>query len=132
MLRVTPKVVINNAEHVDLLEGFKRFTNKQGIHRVTAKVRTNTSFDGQRHKIRKVIVENRTPNKTVLSAEHVRVYCTCEFFKWYGCADVLFKRDAGFKQFATGIMPDIHNPNYTPFVCKHLVEVLQRIVEEKL
>jgi hypothetical protein len=57
----------------------------------------------------------------------IRVSCDCQFFKYWGCGDVLNLYNATFSTNVTGFMPDTRNPRYVPFVCKHAYIAMQEI-----
>lgn len=128
MTRSTPRLVIGNSEDVKLLRAHKKWASKdRKFVRIQAIVQTR---DGTPHPKRRVTIENVKPGELKLGVAAVRVHCTCEFFTWYGCADVLHRRGSGWEKYATGHMPDIRNPTYIPFVCKHLIKVF-RVIQRK-
>ena len=131
--RVTPRVVKENAKKVRILSWkVKDIDTKDGKRKAFfCKVRSlPDQFERRKntYQIRVEAVELDTP----LHKANIRVYCGCDFHIYYGCADVLIKNGAGFKEYKTGIMPDMRNPRYIPFSCKHLFAVFQFIKLKKL
>ena len=130
MKRVTPRVVQDNSAAVRILKTETGRT-KDGLKRLVCQVKTRPSNPAEVKQRYHLIVQATKPGKK-LSEDSVRVYCECKFFTYYGCADVLYKRGACWQKYATGIMPDIRNPRYIPFVCKHLFRVFELIERKKM
>jgi hypothetical protein len=139
MMRVTPKQVRAYSRDVQVLRA-RKTVDRNGYTVIVAKVRTVIHGQPPRP-IRTVTIRSAEkgepvrgkpdkPSVAQLGRANVRVHCTCEFFNWFGCADVLYNRGAGFRKHATGIMPDQRNPQYVPFVCKHLYRVFRLIQKE--
>lgn len=127
LIRSTPSGVRNSARSVQIIEATRARLKSSKRLRVKAVV-SSRSRRGVKHK---VVVEATTSSAESLHNTDVRVWCNCEFFKYYGCSDVLPIYNAGFSKKATGFMPDIKNPKRVPFVCLHVIRVLNKIIRDK-
>lgn len=127
LLRSTPSEVKQRARSVRITDAKRSIIKSTKRMRVVATV-SSRSRPGLKHK---VVVETVSSKDKELHNSHVRVWCNCEFFTFYGCSDVLPLYNAGFKAKATGIMPDVRNPARVPFVCMHCVRVLNKILRDK-
>ena len=126
LLRSTPSEIKRKARSVRITDAKRTRIKSTKKLRVVAVV-SSRSRPGLKHR---VVVEAVSSKAEKLSTAHVRVWCECEFFTFYGCSDVLPLYKAGFKSRATGIMPDVRNPSRVPFVCMHCVRVLNKILRD--
>lgn len=126
LLRATPSTVKKSARKVRIIEA-TRSRMASGRIRLKAVV-SSRSRSRVKHK---VVVESVKTNVDSLYDNDIRIWCNCEFFTYYGCSDVLPLYNAGFKQKATGFMPDVRNPSRVPFVCLHCVRVLNALTRNK-
>lgn len=124
LLRATPSQVKRAARSVTITKGTRSRLKVSGRLRLVATV-TSRSRKNLKHR---VVVQAVNPKAKNLHDTDVQVWCDCEFFTFYGCADVLPLYNAGFKKKATGIMPDVRNPKKLPFVCLHVTRVLNAII----
>ena len=122
LLKATPSEVRKRARTVRITKATRSRTTA-GRLRIVAQV-SSRSRSTLKHK---VVVETIKTGTENLYKNDIRIWCDCEFFTFYGCADVLPLYNAGFKKKATGFMPDIRNPKRVPFVCLHCVRVLNAI-----
>lgn len=129
LLEATPPEIHDRSTRVALLDA-KRHRLKSGRIRITAKVSSEKSPNVKYNVIIQTLkaVDAKGRPVTATYNQNVRVWCSCHFFLWYGCGDVLAKRDAGFVKKATGVMPDERNPAYIPFVCKHVIRALKAAI----
>lgn len=126
-LKATPKEIHRRSAYVRMTNAVRSINKKTGCLQLRAVV-TSRSRPSVKHT---VIVECVSPKSKSLYNSDVRIYCDCEFFKYYGCSDVLPLYNAGFKKLATGIMPDERNPRRLPFVCLHCVRVINALMRNK-
>lgn len=127
LLRATPSEIKRRARGVRITDAKRSIIKSTKRMRIAAVV-SSRSRPGVKHK---VVVEAVSSKAGSLHNTHVRVWCNCEFFTYYGCSDVLPIYNAGFKSKATGMMPDIRNPSRVPFVCLHCVRVLNKILRDE-
>ena len=123
LLKATPSKVKTAAKSVRITKGTRSHL-KNGKLRLAAVV-SSRSRSNVKHK---VVIESVNKNVDALHDTDVRVWCDCEFFTYYGCSDVLPLYNAGFKNKATGIMPDVRNPKKVPMVCLHITRVLNAVI----
>ena len=128
LLKATPLETVQRSHDVAALRMEKVFVGKTKRVRVVAKMRTQIPGQPKRP-IRTVWVEGLDGTKLYKCS--VRVRCTCEYWKWFGCADVLNLDGAAYPRDVTGVMPDTRNPSYRRQVCKHMVPVLKAIIRER-
>lgn len=95
--------------------------------RIVAKVKTRAT---PARPVRTVLIQSVSGGH-LLHKGYIKISCSCEYWKWYGCADVLNLHGAAFVKDVTGYMPDLRNPSYVPSVCKHVYRVLRQIQLEK-
>lgn len=124
LLRATPSAVKKRARSVKITKATRVRMKRSGRLRLSAVV-TSRSRTTLKHR---VVIEAVNPSAKKLNNTDVRVWCECEFFTYYGCADVLPLYNAGFKKKATGIMPEQRNPKNLPFVCLHVVRCLNALI----
>lgn len=126
ILRDTPQYTKELSKDVAIRD-VKRGVTKDGLLRIAARVKSNPIVGSKiRKPVRTVLIEV-CERDTRAGQGHVRVYCSCEFFQWYGCADVLYKNGAGWAKYATGIMPDTRNPKHIKMCCKHVARMFTEI-----
>lgn len=123
LLRATPSKVKQAAKSVRITKATRSHL-RNGKLRLAAVV-TSRSRSSLKHK---VVIESVSKDVDALHNTDIKVWCDCEFFTYYGCSDVLPIYNAGFKNKATGIMPDVRNPKRVPMVCLHIVRTLNAII----
>lgn len=127
LLKATPTLVHNNSMSVRITKAKRTRIKTNGCLRLTAVV-SSRSRSNVKHN---VIVEANDPKAKALYNSDVKVWCDCEFFHFMGCSDVLPLYKAGFRNKASGIMPDQKNPRRVPFVCLHVVRALNALIRSQ-
>lgn len=127
LLKATPSSIRQSARSVRIIDATRSRMKSTNRLRVVAVV-SSRSRQNLKHK---VVVESVRSGVDSLYDNDIRIFCNCEAFQYLGCRDVLPLYNAGFKKKATGIMPDIKNPQRIPFVCLHCVRVLNKILRDK-
>jgi hypothetical protein len=129
-MRNTPQEVRDRSTQTTIRKIEKIYVRRGSQVRVVAKIRTNSQPGVPPRPVRTVLVESVSGGH-LLHTAHIKVSCSCEYWKWYGCADVLNMHGAAFVRDVTGYMPLLRNPAFTPSVCKHVYRILRQIQLEK-
>lgn len=133
ILKATPKNIHTNAKYVHISK-VKRGWNKKTTNpalRYTTVFSTHDSKGNKKQykpEVHQTYVEGLMGTEAPIGAKYVRVSCTCPFFKFY-CEAALHKHGAADIVYSNGEKPAVTNPGMIPMGCKHLVVVLENIID---
>ncbi len=133
LLRNTPANIYTNAQFVHISRvkrGWNKKTTNPALRAQT--VYSTHDHTGQKKNyppdIHQAYVEGLMGTEAPIGLKYVRVSCTCSYFCFF-CEAALHKHGAADIIYSNGDRPIQTNPQMIGWVCKHLVVVLQEILD---
>lgn len=140
LYRVTPRLFIENAKEV-LVKSIKKRKTKSGMPVVTATAYTSDPFRPlrmRREHVVHVIGLDKTDkfdadiSTPITEHKKVLVSCSCESYVYGGGEYANAAHGASRILYGNGKPPVVTNPKMSPFLCKHLVNVVEIMFKSKL
>ena len=122
----TPDVIKGRAAGSRVSGRNPRMANFKGKKVPVLKAVVRSSGTGDPHVCTVVALEEKQ-----LHEAKVVVDCDCDFFT-FNCEYALAKKGAAVIRRSNGEPPDVKNPRYIPYCCKHLVVVLGEILKNQV
>lgn len=127
LMRQQPRYIKNSAEDV-VIRTLKHTTTKGGLPAITGTTRDLNTKPMRVHKFQVIGLAKDTKfNKQ----DRIKVSCACEFHCFYS-EYALWTWGAANIRYSNGQPANVRNPSNMPIVCKHMMAVLNGIVQHNL